>query len=204
MKQMGFYIDTATCIGCKTCEIACKDQKNLPLGVRLRKVKEFGGGSWQEKDGFMVPSDVFTYFVSSSCMHCAKPACQEVCPVQAISKNNENGIVTIDKEKCIGCRSCIEACPYKAPSFNEREEKTYKCDMCADRISQGKNPECVDSCLQRSLKFGTLEELKRKYGKTNAVAPLPNGNLTDPSIVIRPHGESGRAAKGRVRNATEL
>lgn len=76
--------------------------------------------------------------------------------------------------------------------------------MCADRLAQGRNPECVDSCLQRSIKFGPLDELRKKYGKINAVAPLPDGKLTDPSAVIRLHGQSDKAAKGRVRNVTEL
>ena len=93
MKQYGFYINTDSCVGCKTCEIACKDHKNLPVGVRIRKVREYGGGKWVNKDGFLMPSDVFNYYVSMSCMHCANPACLENCPVNAITRDEEYGAV---------------------------------------------------------------------------------------------------------------
>lgn len=204
MKQMAFFIDTSACIGCKTCELACKDKKNLAMGVRLRRVREFGGGKWVKKDGVLVPDKVFTYFVSAACMHCAQPACVSACPTGAATKDKDTGIVTINKQVCIGCGSCLDACPYKAPSVNEKEEKTYKCDMCVDQLSEGKNPICVDACLQRCIKVGTLEELQKKYGKLNSVPPLAPGNLTHPSVVIIRANVPQKSENGRIRNETEL
>jgi anaerobic dimethyl sulfoxide reductase subunit B (iron-sulfur subunit) len=184
---MGFYFDAGSCIGCKTCEISCKDIKNLPMGVRLRKVREYAGGTWVEKDGFLMPNGVFTYFVSASCMHCAEPFCMGACSYDAISKMEEDGIVTIDKNKCIGCRDCESACPYGAPSFDSEKKLMEKCDMCLELLTQGENPACVDGCLQRCLKIGELSELRKKYGTVASIAPLPEADLTGPSVVITPH-----------------
>ena len=204
MSQIGFYIDTSACIGCKTCELACKDKNNLPMGTRLRRVREYGGGGWTTKNGFMIPDKIFTYFVSASCMHCAKPACLEVCPVKAISKNNANGVVSINKAACIGCGSCLDKCPYDAPSLNKQEEKMYKCDLCQDLLSEGKNPVCVDGCLQRCLKTGELEKLHQQYGKLDTVPPLPAGKATVPSVAITQAVVPSGVKNARVRNTTEL
>ncbi len=204
MKQMGFYINAGACIGCKVCELSCKDKKSLPMGIRLRRVREYGGGEWIEKDGYMVPDNVFTYFVSLSCMHCAKPACLDACPAEAIYKGKDTGIVLIDKERCIGCGSCVDVCPYGAPSLNEQEGKSYKCDMCVDLLQEGKNPVCVDGCLQRVLKVGTMDELRKQYGKVDSVPPMPSGKQTEPSIVITKAVMPKKLFNSRVRNVTEL
>ena len=201
---MGFYIDSSACIGCKTCEIACKDKKNLPVGVRIRRVREFGGGEWIEKDGFYMPDNVFTYFVSASCMHCEKPACLEVCPVEAIYKGKDTGLVLINKDLCIGCGSCLDACPYDAPSINEDEEKAYKCDMCIDRLQDGQNPVCVDGCLQRCIKVGELDSLRKQYGKLDSVEPLASGKQTKPSVVFTKAETPKKKPNPRIRNVTEL
>lgn len=204
MKQMAFYIDTSACIGCKTCELACKDKNNLAMGVRVRKVREYGGGEWVTKNGYLVPDKVYTYFVSASCMHCEKPACLDVCPTASISKDKDTGVVLINKDSCIGCGSCLEACPYDAPSLNDSEEKMYKCDMCIDLLREGKNPACVDGCLQRCIKVGELEALQKQHGKVDSVEPLPSGKITKPSVVIKKSPTAQKAFNSRVRNVTEL
>lgn len=204
MKQLAFYIDSSACIGCKTCELACKDEKNLAMGVRIRKVREYGGGGWIERDGYMIPDTVFTNFVSASCMHCAQPACRDVCPTAAISKDKDTGIVLINKAACIGCGTCADACPYGAPSLNEKEEKMYKCDMCFDRVKAGQEPVCVGACLQRVIKAGELAALRKQYGRINSVAPLASGDQTDPSVVFTPADNPGRLMNARLRNVTEV
>lgn len=208
MKQYGFYINTDSCVGCKTCEIACKDHKNLPVGVRIRKVREYGGGKWVNKDGFLMPSDVFNYYVSMSCMHCANPACMENCPVNAITRDEEYGAVVINKEKCIGaeCKVCIDACPYHSPAFDEKENKACKCDMCIDKLKEGRNPVCIDSCLQRCIEFGEIEQLRKKYGTLAEIAPLPGAEVTNPNVVIKAHkfGKKVDSTAGRIKNETEL
>lgn len=118
---LGFWMNNKNCYGCKTCSIACKSEKQLNEGVLLRKV------SCIRQD-----NPVNVSFLSMSCNHCEDPACVKACPVEAYTKL-DNGIVKQDHDKCIGCKMCIEACPYNAPCYDEEESKTYKCDMCYDR-----------------------------------------------------------------------
>jgi anaerobic dimethyl sulfoxide reductase subunit B (iron-sulfur subunit) len=197
-KQLGFHFDASACTACKACAIACKDRSSLPVGINWRKVYEYGGGEWvtnpNHKD-LMIPSNVFVYSVSAACMHCEKPICTEVCPVSAITKG-EDGIVTIDKDKCIGCRYCEWACPYGAPQFNEDMGYMTKCDFCQDLQAKGQNPVCVDACPMRALEVGELGELQAKYGNNSAIEPLPTANLTSPSLVITPHKHAQASGQG--------
>ena len=136
MKQLGFYIDAAKCTGCKTCVVACKDAHDLPVGMNLRKVIEYAGGGWrQDRMTGAWHQDVFAYYLSIACNHCEMPACMANCATGAIAKDDETGIVTIDQEACIGCKTCIPACPYGAPTFVEETGLVTKCDMCADEIA---------------------------------------------------------------------
>jgi anaerobic dimethyl sulfoxide reductase subunit B (iron-sulfur subunit) len=199
-KQLAFHVNLADCTGCKACEIACKDRKELPLGVRWRRVYEFGGGEWIKDGDQMVPSGVFHYFVSSSCQHCEKPICMEVCPASAISKRAD-GIVVIDSDNCIGCRYCSWACPYGAPQFNESAGVMTKCDFCAELQAKGEKPACVDACPYRALEYGDLEELRAKYGTLNDPAPLPDPSLTAPALVFTPHKDTKRGdGAGQIMN----
>lgn len=199
-KQLGFYVNVANCTGCKACEIACKDKSNLPSGVRWRRVYEFSGGDWVQDGDQVVPSGVFSYFVSNACNHCEKPICMEVCPASAISKRDD-GIVIIDADKCIGCRYCSWACPYGAPQFNEEEKVMTKCNFCYDLQAQGEKPACVDGCPYRVLEFGDIEELKAKHGNLNNVAPMPDPSLTEPAVVYSPHKNTRTSAtSGQVMN----
>jgi anaerobic dimethyl sulfoxide reductase subunit B (iron-sulfur subunit) len=185
MKQYGFFVDMAKCTGCKTCQVACKDKNDLEVGRNYRRVSEYAGGVWKEVQGAWY-QNVFAYYSSIACNHCKKPACTEVCPTGAHAKRSDNGLVMIDRVKCIGCRACEEACPYNAPQFEKPAGKMTKCDACIDRISTGGQPTCVDSCPQRALEFGDISELRRMHGKLAAVAPLPDERQTKPSLTIKP------------------
>lgn len=191
-KQYGFYHNSSACTGCKACVIACKDKNDLPVGVNWRRVYQYEGGGWvsdARHPDMMVANDVFVYSLSISCNHCADPMCVKVCPVQAISKNEE-GIVTINKDLCIGCRYCEWACPYAAPQFNEDKGYMTKCNFCQDLLAKGENPACVDACVMRALDFGEIEELRAKYGNVNEIAPLPSAEFTHPSLVVGPHKDA--------------
>jgi anaerobic dimethyl sulfoxide reductase subunit B (iron-sulfur subunit) len=198
-KQLAFYFNGSACTGCKTCQVACKDKNDNPIGVNFRRVIHYSGGSWvphpTQKD-IMIPDNIFVYTVSISCNHCSEPLCVENCPDEAITKRN-NGIVFIDDTKCIGCRQCEEVCPYSAPQFNEKSGMMTKCDFCEDLLAQGKPPECVAACPQRALEFGELEELQLKHGKIRDIEPLPKQSLTFPSLVITPHCYAVPSGQGK-------
>ena len=195
-KQLGFHVDQSYCVGCKACQVACKDNYDLPIGVIWRRIVEYGGGNWVDKNGIQVPLNVFGYYTPMSCLHCIHPACVEVCPTGAMYKRSEDGIVLIDADKCIGCRYCEWACPYGAPQFNEEAGVMTKCTGCVDRVTEGKNPVCVDACPMRALEFGDLNELRMKYGSKRDVEPLPPSNLTDPALVLTVHKDAPPSGTG--------
>lgn len=114
--QYGFFIDSSRCTGCKTCELACKDYKDLTPDVSFRRIYEYAGGDWQEDNGVW-HQNVFAYYLSIACNHCEDPACTKVCPSGAMHKRDD-GFVVVDEDVCIGCRYCHMACPYGAPQYN--------------------------------------------------------------------------------------
>ncbi|OUF75641.1 anaerobic dimethyl sulfoxide reductase chain B [Escherichia coli] len=153
--QYGFFIDSSRCTGCKTCELACKDFKDLGPEVSFRRIYEYAGGDWQEDNGVW-HQNVFAYYLSISCNHCDDPACTKVCPSGAMHKR-EDGFVVVDEDVCIGCRYCHMACPYGAPQYNAEKGHMTKCDGCYSRVAEGKQPICVESCPLRALEFGPIE-----------------------------------------------
>jgi anaerobic dimethyl sulfoxide reductase subunit B (iron-sulfur subunit) len=201
-KQLGFYLDSSVCIGCKTCIVACKDKNDLPVDVNWRRVIEYCGGSWVSEKGDFVPSGVYVYYLTISCQHCASPPCMAVCPASAISKDKE-GIVHVDKQKCVRDQSCLYACPYDAPQFGSDTAGMSKCDMCADLRAIGKNPACVDACPLRALDWGEMTELREKYGNIRAVDPLPDESITDPSMILTTHRHA-RLLKNGAGHTTDL
>jgi len=194
-NQYAFYFDSSSCSGCKACQVACKDKHGLPVGRLWRRVYEVAGGTWK-RAGHAWSADVYAYNLSLACSHCERPICLEVCPARAIIKR-EDGIVLIDAEKCVGCRYCAWACPYGAPQYDEAAGRMTKCTFCADNLEQGLPPACVAACPLRALDFGERAELEERYGRPEAIYPLPGAGLTGPSLVATPHPHAGRAAKER-------
>ncbi len=203
-KQYAFHINSAQCGNCKACQIACKDKNNLPVGIRWRRVWQYGGGGWTKNGQVWQPSGVFNYSISVSCMHCENPACVNACPASAMYKRPD-GVVLVNQDACIGCRYCEWACPYGAPQFNEAKGVMTKCTFCEDLLAQGQNPACVDACPMRAIEFGELSELRAKYGNAMDIEPMPPSWMTNPSVVIAPHRNaqvSGRGT-GRILNLPE-
>jgi len=207
-KQLAFYFDASKCTFCKTCQVACQSRHNLPVEVAWRRVYQYGGGSWAKHPQYPeidLPVGIFAYSLSISCNHCQNPKCLSVCPTSAITKREEDGIVLINTDRCIGCKYCAWACPYGAPQFNEKEGIMSKCDFCQDLLAEGIPPVCVSTCNGRALDFGDIEELQAKYGSVDAIAPLPPGDITNPALVITPHGYAKPVGdtSGRILNLPE-
>jgi anaerobic dimethyl sulfoxide reductase subunit B (iron-sulfur subunit) len=190
--QLGFVHNNVDCIGCRACEIACKDKNGLPPGPRFRRVQYVEGGTFPE---------VFAYKVNMSCNHCAEPACLPTCPTGAIWKRKDNGVVDIDSTLCIGCRRCEAACPYGAPQFDPMEGIVKKCNMCIDELEAGRKPYCVMACMMRVLDIGPIDQIRAGTYETKAIGPaettvravknLANPELTNPSIAFVAH-EKGK------------
>lgn len=154
MARFGMVIDTRLCIGCQDCVAACNAENGVPPGERRVRVRTDAKGTF--------PKVVVTFF-SERCNHCDKPACVTVCPTGASHVAEPGRTVQIDAEKCIGCALCVPACPYGARFMNERNEgKADKCDFCAHRVKEGKEPACAAVCPMRAIAFGDLDDPKSR------------------------------------------
>ena len=201
MKQLAFYFDASACSGCKTCQVACKDKHDAPLGIRWRRVYEVCGGGWKQEGKAWV-HQLHAYHVSVACNHCMEPICLTSCPNKAIIKNGR-GVVLIDYDRCMGCRYCEWSCPYGALQFDAHKGVMTKCSFCADYLEEGKQPSCVSACPMRVLDYGELEVLEARYGKGKEDFPLPQKTYTKPALVINPHPGSGKARPDQLFIANE-
>lgn len=154
-SQMGFLLDQKWCIGCQACVTGCQMRHRTPDDVQLRTATSFEQqpvGPW----------------ISVACNHCEDPACVSVCPTGATIKR-EDGIVAHDPEVCIGCQSCIKACPYGHPVYLEEENRIIRCDMCAARLDAGDVPACVEACPMKILTVDTVENNEAAGGVPEGV-----------------------------------
>lgn len=175
MRQ-GFYFDMTACIGCRTCQVACKDKNDLPIGVMFRNVTDYEVGDYP---------NIATYHYSASCNHCETPACVAVCPNEAMFVDEEDGTIQHDDSKCIGCQYCVNACPYGVPKYIEDIQLTHKCDGCKTLRENGENPACVSACPMRALEFGPIDDLRAAHpDAVNQITILPDASQTNPSVAI--------------------
>ncbi len=180
--QMGFYFDQERCIGCYACAVACKDKNDLPAGpAHWRRVRLTEDGRYPE---------VRLLRLSLSCNHCGEPACAAACPAGAITKRRQDGVVVVDRERCLGgdtCgRFCLEACPYDAPQFGaEPDPKMQKCDLCLDYLEAGQPPACAVACPMLALEAGLLEELEASHRVALSIEGVPDASGTCPSLRFR-------------------
>ena len=138
--------DKKRCIACDACLIHCKVKNKVPEGLSLNHL--FAEGPVADKEG--KPSAKLKY---QNCRHCKKPQCVDACPNGALYIREKDGLVLVDLDKCDGCQSCVEACPWTVPVFNEATGKIMKCDFCVDRVDAGGTPACVTGCTAKALTF---------------------------------------------------
>lgn len=157
--QKGFYLDLTRCTSCYACIVACKASHALSDDkVNLRRVFPLENGRYP---------NVRVTNISLSCLHCATPSCRDICPTKAIHKRTEDGLVIVTKERCIGCKMCLTACPFGIPEFG-KDGKMHKCDYCMDRVGNKFTPACVNVCPARALHAGPLDELSLLAAKKSA------------------------------------
>ena len=144
MGKVSLIFFKKNCMGCHSCEVACKQEHGLGAGPRLVRVIEDAPD-----------------FTPLHCHHCADAPCAKACPVEAISRNGR-GIVLIDNDLCIGCKACVEACPFGAMQFDDDRDIAVKCDMCVARQQEGKGPACAAICPTGCIFWGDSRELSER------------------------------------------
>jgi formate dehydrogenase iron-sulfur subunit len=177
----GLFVDTSICIGCKACQVACKEWNHLSgtpdnfktIDGKIKAVN-FTGNSYDNTsrltaydwrhvkfiENFSADrSTAAWYMMSDSCKHCVQAGCMEVCPTHAITRTDMGNVVVLD-DVCNGCRDCVPACPYGVISYNAQTGKTAKCTLCNDRIHAGLETACAKVCPTGSIKYGDVAQLQ--------------------------------------------
>jgi formate dehydrogenase iron-sulfur subunit len=173
-QAYGFFTDTSVCIGCKACEVACKEWNQLPgngpvFGDGFDNTGDLDSQNWRHVRFIdNVPDETFSagqgkawLMMSDVCKHCQHASCMEVCPTGAIIRT-EFDSVYIQPDVCNGCRNCIAACPYDVIGLDAQSNVAQKCTLCYDRLQGGMEPACAKACPTQSIQFGPVTELRER------------------------------------------
>jgi len=173
-ERMGFFTDTTLCIGCKACEVACKEWNKLPsdgyefTGESYDNTKELSGNTWRHVafvEQLDKGRDMSRWLMESDvCKHCTHAGCLDVCPTGAIIRT-EFGTVVIQDDICNGCGYCVIACPFGVIGENEDDGLIHKCTLCYDRLKVDEQPACAKACPTESIQFGVVDELRERAEK---------------------------------------
>jgi formate dehydrogenase iron-sulfur subunit len=200
--QYGFLTDATICIGCKACEVACKQWNQLPAdepagilgltGFSYDNTVDLGASTWRhvafvEQDAV---AGVAWLMLSDVCKHCVHAGCLDACPTGAIMRT-EFGTVVIQDDVCNGCGYCVPACPFGVPQLSDRDGGSHKCTLCYDRLQAGLVPACAKSCPTGSIRFGEVGEL-RETGRERVAA------LRDAGIDAHFYGDAALGGTGGI------
>jgi formate dehydrogenase iron-sulfur subunit len=166
---MGFFTDTSVCIGCKACEVACKEWNHVPedglnfTGMSYDNTVGLGADTWRHVAFIEQKQDDELRWLMASdvCKHCTHAACLDVCPTGALFRT-EFSTVVVQEDVCNGCGYCIPACPYGVIDQRKGDGRAFKCTMCYDRLTVGMEPACAKACPTDSIQFGPLDELRER------------------------------------------
>jgi len=174
--RMGFFTDTSVCIGCKACEVACKEWNSVPedglllTGMSYDNTADLSATTWRHvafieqprSDGNGDGADGLRWLMASNvCKHCTRAGCLDVCPTGALMRT-EFGTVVVQDDICNGCGYCVSACPFGVIGRSETDGGAHKCTLCYDRIGDGLMPACAKACPTESIQFGPLDELRER------------------------------------------
>ena len=153
--RLGFLLNQETCIGCHACTVACKSEHGVPLGAFRTWVKHIERGTFP---------DVRRHFSVMRCNHCDDAPCMDICPTKALFRRKD-GVVDFDRDACIGCKSCLQACPYDALYIDPESNTAAKCNFCAHRLDAGLEPACVIVCPVQAIGVGDLDDPNSSLSK---------------------------------------
>jgi formate dehydrogenase iron-sulfur subunit len=183
--RMGFFTDTSICIGCKACEVACKEWNHVPddgfnfLGLSYDNTGGLGADTWRHVAFIEQPApngDMRWLMSSDVCKHCTHAGCLDVCPTGALFRT-EFGTVVVQEDVCNGCGYCVPACPFGVIDQRKDDGRVWKCTLCYDRIGDGLEPACAKACPTKSIQYGPLDEL-REHAR-GRVADLVEAGVTE-------------------------
>ncbi len=178
MTRLGFLLDSDSCIGCHACTVACKSEHDVPLGVNRTWVKYIERGSFPNTS---------RHFSVMRCNHCDNAPCITICPTNALFRAS-NGVVDFNDDNCIGCKGCMNACPYDAIYINPETSTAHKCNFCNHRIDQGLEPSCVIVCPTHAIKVADLDDpndaTTRIIARSDVAVRAPQQN-TLPKVYYR-------------------
>jgi formate dehydrogenase iron-sulfur subunit len=178
-RRYGFFTDTTRCIGCKACEVACKEWNALPAddlglsGMSYDNTRALSADTWRhvrfieqmgssgERPTAMPPYQSHWLMMSDVCKHCGNAACLEACPTGALYRT-EFDTVVVQQDICNGCGYCVPACPFGVVELSRIDGKAHKCTLCYDRLKGGLEPACAKACPTDSIQFGEIDELHRR------------------------------------------
>lgn len=193
MERLALMIDLERCIGCKSCEAACKQEHGLGPGEYRNKVVWLGDASAAALD-----------FLTVTCQHCERPACLRACPVnpKAIVKDPQTGVVSVVEDRCTGCGECVVACPYGAMGYDRVDHHAVKCDLCTERRAEGGTPACASVCPGHAITFGTRDDHIAKAASEGRRVRDHDHFLMGPATVYLDRiAREGDAVRGRTRPA---
>ena len=180
--RVGFFTDTSICIGCKACEVACKEWNDVPsdglnfTGKSYDNSERLGASTWRhvafieqreqlaEQESGMPDHELRWLMSSDVCKHCTHAACLDVCPTGSLFRT-EFGTVVVQDDICNGCGYCVPACPFGVIEQRQGDGRAWKCTMCYDRLQVGMEPACAKACPTESIQFGALDELRERAGR---------------------------------------